>query len=279
MLPNLIVIGAMKCGTSSLHHYLSFHPEVFMSKPKELDFFVKTMNWNKGIKWYESHFYEDSRANNIKIYGEASTNYSKHPTYMGVPSRMHSLLLDVKLIYLIRHPIDRIISHYIHNYYNENEDRSFSEILSDFDNNNYINCSKYFKQLEQYLKYYPKERILIITAEDLMEFPQNIMKKVFTFLNVDDSIQSSEFTKVLHKTTDKGKRNKMGLLLSKIPGLMKIKSFSPLIFEGIYKKLALHQIDRPVLNRKLRKELIAYLKDDINQLKNYTGRNFANWGL
>lgn len=279
MLPNLIVIGAMKCGTSSLYHYLTLHPDVFMSTPKELDFFIKTMNWNKGIKWYESHFRENGKASKIKIYGEASTNYSKHPTFIGVPSRMYSLLPDVKLIYLIRNPIDRIVSHYIHNYYDELEDRSFSEILSNFDNNHYINCSKYYMQLEQYLNYYPKKNILVIATEELNKFPQDTMKRLFNFLNIDASFYSQKFTKVIHKTAEKGRRNAIGRLISKIPIRKLLASFLPQFFQTIYRKVALSQIDRPILDNNTRKKLVEYLKDDIDQLKNYTGNDFRYWDL
>jgi hypothetical protein len=67
MLPNLIIIGAMKCATTSLHYYLNLHPEILMSEEKQLDFFISELNWNKGIEWYESNFTDKA-----KIYGETS---------------------------------------------------------------------------------------------------------------------------------------------------------------------------------------------------------------
>lgn len=74
MLPNLIIIGAMKCGTTSLHSYLSLHPEIKMSRQKELDFFVDRYNWHRRIDWYQSQF-----KGKAKIYGKSSPNYSKYP--------------------------------------------------------------------------------------------------------------------------------------------------------------------------------------------------------
>ena len=74
MLPNLVVIGGAKCGTTSLHHYLSLHPEIFMSHPKELDFFIEEANWNKGIRWYESKF----KAPGKVIRGESSPRYTRY---------------------------------------------------------------------------------------------------------------------------------------------------------------------------------------------------------
>jgi hypothetical protein len=98
MLPNLIVIGAQKSGTSSFYHYLTFHPEIFMSSHKELNFFCKELTWEKGMRWYKSHFQDKTR----KIRGEVSPTYTQYPLYKGVPERMHSILPDAKLIYLIK---------------------------------------------------------------------------------------------------------------------------------------------------------------------------------
>lgn len=87
MLPNLIVIGAQICGTTSLHYYLSLHPQVSMSKEKELLFFREEHNWPKGIAWYASHFHGKA-----KVHGESSPGYTNYPQFAGVPSRMYPVL-------------------------------------------------------------------------------------------------------------------------------------------------------------------------------------------
>jgi hypothetical protein len=87
ILPNLIVIGAMKSGTTSLHHYLGLHPEVHMSPTKELDFFINEKNWIRGLNWYHSQFKEKR-----PIVGESSPNYTKHPTFSHVPENIYTLL-------------------------------------------------------------------------------------------------------------------------------------------------------------------------------------------
>src|ERR671915_243608 len=78
-LPNLVIIGAQKCGTSVLHYYLGLHPEVSMSKPKELNFFIEERNWPRGVEWYRGHFDPEAR-----VRGEASPNYSAFPQHDGV---------------------------------------------------------------------------------------------------------------------------------------------------------------------------------------------------
>ena len=110
-LPNLIIIGGLKCGTTSLHHYLSLHPEIAMSRPKELNFFVAELNWPLGRDWYAAHF--DPKA---PVRGESSPHYTNSPAFAGVADRMRDILGEaVRLIYVVRDPIDRMLSHYLHN--------------------------------------------------------------------------------------------------------------------------------------------------------------------
>ena len=109
MLPNLIVIGAAKCGTTSLHAYLDEHPEIAMSREKELHFFVDRKNWGRGIEWYEAQF--DASA---PVRGESSPGYSAYPLYEGVAERMARVVPDAKLVYLVRDPVERVVSHYTH---------------------------------------------------------------------------------------------------------------------------------------------------------------------
>ncbi len=110
-LPNLIVIGSQKCGTSGLHYYLGLHPEISMSTPKELDFFIAERNYPLGLDWYRSQF--DPQA---KVRGESSPNYTAYPQHVGVPERMHSIVPEARLLYMVRDPIDRIAAHWVHNF-------------------------------------------------------------------------------------------------------------------------------------------------------------------
>jgi hypothetical protein len=111
MLPNFIIIGAMKGGTTSLYHYIASHPDIVPSSIKETNYFNTIADLCKGLSWYKSLF-----RNKGKYAFEASTNYTKRHIFPGVPERMYSILPKVKLIYILRDPIERIVSHYIHNY-------------------------------------------------------------------------------------------------------------------------------------------------------------------
>ncbi len=108
-LPNLIIIGGLKCGTTSIHHYLGLHPQIQMSKPKELNFFVEELNWDLGLDWYASRF--DSRS---PVRGESSPHYTNLPRFEGVAARIHEHCPDARLLYMVRDPIKRILSHWVH---------------------------------------------------------------------------------------------------------------------------------------------------------------------
>jgi hypothetical protein len=272
MLPNLIVIGAMKSGTSSLHSYLNLHPQISMSHPKELDFFVLEKNWSKGIGWYESHFVDGARFN-----GESSPNYTKCHLFGGVPSRMHSIVPEAKLIYLLRDPIERIISHYVHNVAARSENRSFTDSLRA--NENYILSSKYYMQLEKYIEYFPKSNILVLTSEDLYKRRQQTLQTTFRFLGLDDDFYSQGFTDILHQSSVKKRRTGIGLLLAKLPGRKAIKALSPSRshLADIYHSWSRREVKRPALSEKLRQELMDALEDDIKLLRRYTGNGFEQW--
>src|SRR5450432_1398160 len=118
-LPNLIIIGAAKSGSTSLHRYLSIHPEIFMSKEKEIRFFdtrEKYGRFNRGVDWYRSHFPVDK-----PIRGEASPQYALFPKLPDVPQHISDTLGTPKIIYIVRDPVERLLSDYVQivdeNYY------------------------------------------------------------------------------------------------------------------------------------------------------------------
>ena len=276
-LPNFIIIGAQKCGTTSLHYYLNLHPQISMSREKELNFFISQRNWPKGVDWYKSNFTRQT-----KICGEASPNYTCHPAFSGVPERIYHVVPKVKLIYILRDPIDRIISHYIHRVADRLELRTITEALADFNNNPYIRRSKYYMQLEQYLTYFPTSNILILTLEDLRRDCIQTLQQVFRFLNVDETFHSPKFTRIQHSSNTKRQKNRFGLILKTISNSNFAKIFSTDIRQKIgavaYVPFS-QEIEHPTLDESLRLELIDYLSQDINQLKAFVGRNFTEWCL
>ncbi|MDY6989012.1 MAG: sulfotransferase [Thermodesulfobacteriota bacterium] len=273
-LPNLIVIGAMKCATTSLHYYLGLHPEIFMSQEKELNFFIREGNWHKGLKWYRSNFVGDA-----KIYGESSPNYANYPFSQGVPERIHTLVPEAKLIYIVRDPIDRIISHYVHQYAVGREHRPLSEALAGLDDNPYLCRSKYAMQLEQYFEYVPEGHVLMIAQEELYRQREETLKRVFRFLEVDDSFHCEAFSHIKHASRGKRRRR---------PGATSLEYLSEDILErlppstgqnlGHLLHLSFsHKIERPVLEEHVKQGLIDALEDDVHRFRQWTGLHFESW--
>ena len=273
----MIIIGAAKCGTTSLHYYLGLHPEIFMSKEKELNFFANDRDWNRGIDWYKSNF-----TCNTKILGESSPLYTIYPLIKGIPKKMHSVIPNAKLIYSVRDPIERIISQYVQNYAIGLEHRKIEDALSQLDNNLYVLRSMYFMQLEQFLVYFPKSNILIITLEDLYNQRIQTLQKIFRFLDVDEDFYSPRFQIIKHDSKEKGRKNRIGLFLKRMSETNFAKIFSTDMRMNIGKILYIPfstKFERPLLTDEIKDKLVKHLKDDINQLREYTGSDFDSWSV
>jgi hypothetical protein len=258
-LPAFIIIGAMKSGTSSLHHYLRQHPEICMSSAKEPNFFIEAGNFGKGMDWYRSIF-----ADHTKICGEASPAYSKRHRHPGVPERLHRLVPHVKLIYVLRDPIDRMLSHYLHNRILGRETRPFADAIAARSyRNNYVRTSMYRFQLEAFLERFPLKRILLVTAEDLKDKRTEVLERIFRFIGVDPDFQGSDFGRLFNQTPTPGAPSASD------------RSAIALARSGQGPDVA----ERPALDRTDRDRLAAHLAPDIDGLRALTGLRFERWSL
>lgn len=281
-LPNLIIIGAQKSGTTSLHRYLNFHPEIKMTSEKELDFFINKpgwrTNWHKGLDWYKNRFRGEA-----KIRGESSPNYTTYPGNKGIPERMHSVIPDAKLIYVLRDPIERIISNYVHNCWMGREKRTISEALKNVtDENMYISRSKYYLQLKQFLDYFPLSQILIITHDDLYAERSASLKKIFRFLGIDDSFKTDNFRTLYNRSSLMREKNSLGVILSRTPvqkAIERLPQYLRWKTEWLIYYPFSRKIERPELDDDLKNVLIDHLREDINNLRELTGLKLENWCL
>lgn len=178
-LPNFLIIGATKCGTESLHRYLCDHPEVFMHPRKEMRFFTEEHHWWRGPDWYRAQF---SGSGEARAVGESSNSYTRHPVYGGVPERIGRLLPEARLIYVIRHPIKRIESHYRHRLVTGIEWRTPEKAIRD--DPGYIAASRFGDQLERYLRHFPPEQILTVRLDHLIADPEASLGRICRFLGV-----------------------------------------------------------------------------------------------
>jgi len=190
---------------------------------------------------------------------------------------------------MVRDPIKRLVSQYLDRVKGGMEKRPIHEALKEPLDNRYIWFSKYFMQLEQYLKYYPKSNILVVTAEQLRNEREKVLKKIFQFLDVDDSFYCKEFSEVKNVSAETVKRRKprkfVRYIRSDKRGISFVRKIlyplmpRPLKYKIFHEVEPGEKIERPVLDEKLKPRLINALRDDINKLRNFTGYDFKEWCL
>jgi hypothetical protein len=280
-LPNVVVIGGLKCGTTSLHHYLNAHPEIEMSRPKELNFFVEELNWGLGVNWYRSHF-----TGTAPVRGETSPHYTNRPFFEGVAERMAATLPEeARLIYMVRHPIDRVLSHYLHNLGGGYDERPLEEALAD-ERSSYVQRSRYAFQLEPYLEAFGTDRVLVITREELARERVETMRRVFAFVGVDPSFRSEDFEREWE--TGSGK-TKGGFRLMdravRLPGLRALdRNFDRLperlrwLVERIVHDPERGEAPKPELPPALRERLAEFFRPEVERLESIVGRPLG-WDL
>lgn len=199
-LPTFVVIGAMKAGTVSLRHYLDEHPDVFLGrggKFGEPNFFIAEDNWPRGRGWYESLFDGAGRAVAI---GECSPSYTMAPAFRGVPERMAQVVPDARLVYVVRDPIARMQSMYMHQVSAGRERRRAEVALLD---DRYLEPSLYGFQLAAFLDHFDRSQVLVIASEVLRDRPREALSAVFDHLAVDPAAADLDKRHHDHRSMDK----------------------------------------------------------------------------
>jgi hypothetical protein len=278
-MPNLIIVGGLKCGTTSIHHYLGLHPEIQMSKPKELNFFVEELNWDLGTDWYASRF--DSR---FEVRGESSPHYTNLPRFGGVPERIKEHCPDARLIYMVRDPIKRILSHWVHATGAGYETRELVPTLSEPDSS-YIHRSMYWMQLQPYLELFDRSQIMVITQEELQGEREETMRRAFGFAGVDESFTSEQFDREWEKSSAKqGDKYQFMERLIKLPGLRSFdRNFDrlPESLRWLVEKVVHDPEKPPAPKPKLSDDLFETVRgrfgSDVASLQQFAGREFAGW--
>jgi len=181
MLPNFLVIGAPRSGTSWIHRNLIQHPQVYVPKAKEVHFFDR--DYEKGTDYYESFF---SGWRHESAVGETTPAYI-HGVYTSrnIPFLIKQHLPNVKLIASLRNPIERAYSRYLHSKarFEKNTSLSFEEKLKD--RPEFIQEGFYAEQLEKYYKHFQKDQILVLLYDDLVAAPDDFMREIYNFIGVD----------------------------------------------------------------------------------------------
>ncbi|MEX2544454.1 MAG: sulfotransferase, partial [Phycisphaeraceae bacterium] len=185
-LPNALIIGAAKAGTTALVRRLQQHPEVFVSRKKEPEFFSHEEQWSRGWGWYEQLF---AGGESAAVRVEASTAYTRWPEQPAAADRIAEALPEARLIYLVRDPVARAYSHYVHRV--TKELYPGRPVPVDFDEHvasdtMCINSSRYMDQIERYLAHFDRSALLVVAHERLVREPARVLSQVCAFLGIAD---------------------------------------------------------------------------------------------
>ncbi len=278
---NLLVIGAMKSGTTSVHEYLNEHPLISMSNEKEPGFFVEQMTWSRGFDWYHELF---PTGKDFSYYGESSTHYTKFPEFSGVAKRIYEYNPNVRLIYTMRNPFKRLVSHYWHQVRAHHSGGEVNDIdVAIQRNSNYLDFSNYALQLEQYYELFPKEQIYILTFEELVTAPGQVTKDICQWLGLNTDVELSNIEEAFNAAPDQMTGASGKGLLNKIQHSKTWNILSPLVpsfLKNAAKSSAYKPIDKSVQADKINKiqqELLEHFRSQTQDLKRLTGREFPEW--
>jgi hypothetical protein len=277
VLPTFIVIGAKKSGTTSLHRYLAAHPSVWLPADKRLEFFTD-VNWHRGPAWYEAQF---AKGANHPARGEVTTGYTRYPLVGDVAARMHAVVPEVKLVYLVREPLNRIVSHYRYALTEGWETRGIDEAVL-ADPAEYVAPSRYAFQLGHFLERFDRSQLLVESSEDLRDDRAAVMARIFAFLDVDPAIAPEALERTYHA----------GEELRRPPGVVRrlrrstaYRAVRPLLPAGLRDRAWRATTTTPVfgpeqfvLSDETKATLLERLRPDLVALHDIMGEGFHCWG-
>jgi hypothetical protein len=184
-LPDFVVIGAPKCGTTFFYHLLSKHPYVEPAAFKEVHFF--DLLWEEGVEWYRQCFLPpEQRDGRRTITGDGTPSYLFHPQ---VAERMAGVIPEARLIALLRNPVDRTYSAYHHRAKHKDEIETFEEMVKaslEHPNHGFLSQSIYADHLLRWRKFFSEEQMLILKSEDFFEDPRGTLKTTLGFLDLPE---------------------------------------------------------------------------------------------
>ena len=280
VLPNFLLLGAKKCGTTALFVMLSQHPDVFFPR-KEIHFFT-----HEGSPPPQPHVVTDfdvytslfAQARTIRIRGDASPSYLSAP---GAAERIRKRLRSVKLMAILRHPVDRIYSDYMHERMSGKETCPTLAAALKTDENGqrfeYIRKTMYSQHVQRYFDLFDRKDILITLYDDFETEPRSFVRDVFSFLEIDPSVPID--TTIRTRASGELRNRTLHTVLSRTHRAKRaVRSVVPLVF---YRQLARSvqswNIARPELEPETRLRLLEEFGDEVDRLERMLGRDLTAW--
>ena len=273
-----LIIGAMKCGTTSLFSYLAQHPMISAYSKKEAFFFSGNRRWSRGFGWYQNLWDWDSRVHKVAL--EASVDYTRIPTFPNAAERISTLKgqANFKFIYLMRNPLDRIESHYTHG--RAAGWAATDKPLSEKIDSELIAPSQYARQIEEYYQRFPSESILLLNFKDLKADPLNLVKKVCRFLEIDPDFEFQGLEQVHNANQQRIADERLWRSLRRIKPLRSAaRRLSKQQKQRIYRLFGRKLEDNIKLSPEQRNFVLQELREDLRKLSLEYGVDVHRWGI
>lgn len=275
MLPNFIVIGAAKCGTTSICELLGKHHDVFMCSPKEPYYFCREKDYEEEeVKiWYESLFAE---ADSFTAIGEGSTAYT-HPRVSKLTAgRIAEAIPGCKLIFMARHPIKRLES----DWKMRNHEGWSSDSINDAvrEQPTLVTHGMYWSNLKEYVSLFPDEQLLVIFLEDFARNPGYELRRCFRYLGVDDTVIIEDIHKPRNESSGFRKERSFISAMKKVSLLKRIKDMLPLNVREKIKNILMSRRNYEIeWDEDLKREVAGSLKKDAEVFLKRYGKPADFW--
>lgn len=266
-LPDFIIIGAMKSATSSLQKQLLEQRGIFMCTPKEPNFFSDDDQYSKGMGWYSGLF---SIAPEASLLGEASTHYTKLPTHPKAITRLKEHLPNARFVYVMRHPVDRLVSHYMHEWSTGVYRCGIEEAVDKYPELITYGC--YSMQLDPYLEAFGHDAVLPVFFDHLLHEPQAELERICQFIGYKGRPVWVKDMKPDNVSSERVRKFPLyRLLVESAPATWLRRHFIPQGMRDAI-KMKFRMQERPVLGIELRTQLEVNFDRDLAQLGKRLGQ-------
>jgi sulfotransferase family protein len=286
--PNLFCVGAMKSGTSYFSGLLASHPAVFICAPREPCYFsdprqlrrVWPLAWKRGYWRSESQYLRlFAGAAGAKYLGESSTTYTKAPVIASAAARIHAFAPDARIIYLMRDPVERTISHYWHmvRWHFEYRDPLIAIRTDPY----YTSVSHYARQLAPYVEHFGRAAVHAFTYEQLIANPMATLRNVYSWLGIDSEFSPPAIDDAVNVTPEVVERARVYGMLKRARQSAGWAVVAPWVPAALRRRLSHIAVERVSPAATPMRDVIEYLRPlqtaQTRELTALLGRSFGEW--
>lgn len=274
MLVNFMIIGAQKCGTTTLAEQLASHEQICFCAIKEPGYFHATPDWKAKLADYHQLYTPKAG----QICGEASTMYTFLPEWLDTHVRLHAYNPDLKLIYIMRHPVERVISNYAHRLVRRTVKQAPEQAV--FADINYINRSRYGVQIRPYLELFPRENVLLLIFEEYIANQAKTLQQIAEFLAIapDGFHLNRAEPRVTHRSVGEHYWGPMIQTVRDTPIVAQALTYLPQSLRtGVRQRFGTKLDQKPEFSPALRKTIWRFVEDDVSTIEGLLGRRLDCW--